>query len=833
MALGNFIVTIGARIRDFTEPISEAQRQMQEAEQSFSQSAAQIESSIQNLSSSTQHFNHVSEQTQQMRAITRAANREMRQAYQRLNDDAELYANNTSGFMDRLEDLGRTHRRIMDNMINNNSRLRTNFLQTVANTLARSNWSDSYAANMERSSGATRLLDRQMLRISGRMENLARRSSAAALALEELGPTANMRDLLRMTRNITRLIPAIQMMQLGGAIVTAAEVYLLVKLSNAIDGRLIPAFERFKEVWQKALKPFVKTFTDIALAVLNFGTAIGGVFAELAANNPILSKMIFGFLALIPPLFTLLAPLALGLTLWRNFRAVFAATMTLIRPFIVVFFGVIGTVMAVSAAIVIAIGIWTKMMNASKQLRTAVSNAFTQVKTVVMQAIQPLLAQFSLLKAAFLGMVNQFLGGGNSIKNIWQVLGNKVASVINSAVNTFLPLFKSAFQIAVSVISGAINLLTTAFQQITIWWTANGPIVMSYVRKVWALIQQAFGAIFTFLMAKMPAIKNIVTSAFRMIKTVVSAVAPVVGSIVKAAFMVILAITKFVFPYVKALVISVWQNIKNIISSAIAIITNVIQAFSNLFQGNWSALWENIKSIVANGFKLLWNLFQVWGIGKIFGLAAKLGSKLIGKFGSMFSSIVRTVRTKLSSMYSTVRSKFSSIYNSVKDKVMAIYNTVKDKFNSMLDFITGLGSSFYNAGRGLIDQIVSGIQSAVGKVTGAVSSLAQKARDFLPFSPAKTGPLSDIDKLNFGGPVMDSIKGAIPKVQTSMAHMLQLPQLDKSVSGQKGSVVTNNQKGGDIYIERMEVRDDQDIRKISRELYKLQRRSSRANGVTT
>ncbi|MEJ9158845.1 carbamoyl-phosphate synthase large subunit, partial [Bacillus cereus] len=87
----------------------------------------------------------------------------------------------------------------------------------------------------------------------------------------------------------------------------------------------------------------------------------------------------------------------------------------------------------------------------------------------------------------------------------------------------------------------------------------------------------------------------------------------------------------------------------------------------------------------------------------------------------------------------------------------------------------------------LIEMMAKGIKSAASWVTDAVSDLAQKARDFLPFSPAKTGPLSDLDHLDFGGPITDSIKLAFPQVGGLMSDLLDLPPILPSI--QQNSVV--------------------------------------------
>ncbi|MDQ0254932.1 phage-related minor tail protein [Evansella vedderi] len=130
-----------------------------------------------------------------------------------------------------------------------------------------------------------------------------------------------------------------------------------------------------------------------------------------------------------------------------------------------------------------------------------------------------------------------------------------------------------------------------------------------------------------------------------------------------------------------------------------------------------------------------------------------------------------------------IREKASEIFNKVvsviSDAIDGAKNAISDGMQAALTIITNLGSSFFKAGRGLIDQVVSGITGAIGKVKDAASNLAGTVRNLLPFSPAKEGPLSDLDKLDFAGPVEESIDDGIDDVHKKMSHMLTVPELDE------------------------------------------------------
>lgn len=95
----------------------------------------------------------------------------------------------------------------------------------------------------------------------------------------------------------------------------------------------------------------------------------------------------------------------------------------------------------------------------------------------------------------------------------------------------------------------------------------------------------------------------------------------------------------------------------------------------------------------------------------------------------------------------------------------------------ILDSVSGFGSLLYDAGANLINGLASGIQSAIGSVTSAMSSVAGTVRDYLPFSPAKVGPLSgsgspDLSGATIAAMIASGISSGQDQVATAMSSLL-------------------------------------------------------------
>jgi hypothetical protein len=108
--------------------------------------------------------------------------------------------------------------------------------------------------------------------------------------------------------------------------------------------------------------------------------------------------------------------------------------------------------------------------------------------------------------------------------------------------------------------------------------------------------------------------------------------------------------------------------------------------------------------------------------------------------------------------------------------------------NKSLDVVKNIKNKFKNAGRNIVTSIADGIKGAVGKVTGAIGDVAGKIRDFLPFSPAKEGPLRDIMDTQIPQSIAQSIydgSGSAVRAMRSLTHDLNNEMLspDLNLSG--------------------------------------------------
>jgi hypothetical protein len=99
-------------------------------------------------------------------------------------------------------------------------------------------------------------------------------------------------------------------------------------------------------------------------------------------------------------------------------------------------------------------------------------------------------------------------------------------------------------------------------------------------------------------------------------------------------------------------------------------------------------------------------------------------------------------RQRIVSWRDAVVGAFSRVRDGVTGAVGAAARAAASLPGRILSAIGDLGTLLYQAGRNVITGLINGLRSRLGDLRNAVGQVAQLIRDYFPFSPAKTGPLS-------------------------------------------------------------------------------------------
>jgi tape measure domain-containing protein len=119
---------------------------------------------------------------------------------------------------------------------------------------------------------------------------------------------------------------------------------------------------------------------------------------------------------------------------------------------------------------------------------------------------------------------------------------------------------------------------------------------------------------------------------------------------------------------------------------------------------------------------------------------------MVNAISGWFAQLPGRVSGAVNSMVSSVTGAFSSLWGSITSGVSSGIGSVVSLFSGLGGKITGaisgIVSDAYSAGGRIISSLADGVRNAGATVVKAAQDVVQKVRDLLPFSPAKTGPLS-------------------------------------------------------------------------------------------
>jgi TP901 family phage tail tape measure protein len=266
--------------------------------------------------------------------------------------------------------------------------------------------------------------------------------------------------------------------------------------------------------------------------------------------------------------------------------------------------------------------------------------------------------------------------------------------------------------------------------------------VVATIQGAWSLIQPVLQAIGSFFGEIFGLMYGVLVQYWPAIVAVTSVYLDTMSKVFQYQLNFMLGLFKWLFIGIKAVVITNFETITTIIKGFVTVATGFFKVFASLIKGDWQGLFDGLAQ-VAKGF------------GQI--------------FYAIWTHLWRTIINLFQSAGVDIKGFFTDVLTSVQN----------------------LGSKMYDAGANLIGSIIDGIKSKVSAIGSTMSDVASKIRGYLPFSPAKEGPLSDLNRLDFAGPITDSILGGVPTVQTALDSMLTVNQAQAGFSPNNSQQATN------------------------------------------
>ena len=246
---------------------------------------------------------------------------------------------------------------------------------------------------------------------------------------------------------------------------------------------------------------------------------------------------------------------------------------------------------------------------------------------------------------------------------------------------------------------------------------------------------------------------------------------------------------------IKQIAVAVWEGLKTFFTAAWQAISTTAQTIWTGIKNFFSALWEGIKTIfttVLNVIKtIVTTYFNVYKtiITTVFNAIKTVITTILNAIKTVITTVWNTIKTVFTTVLNTIKSVVSGAFNAmwtgIKNTISGIVNTIKTGFNNAVNFIKNLASSAFSWGADIIEGIVNGIKSCIGKVKDAVCSVADTIKSFLHFSVPDEGPLTEYESW-----MPDFMSGLAKGIENSKG------MVKDAISGLAADMVINPQMSG-------------------------------------
>ncbi len=134
-----------------------------------------------------------------------------------------------------------------------------------------------------------------------------------------------------------------------------------------------------------------------------------------------------------------------------------------------------------------------------------------------------------------------------------------------------------------------------------------------------------------------------------------------------------------------------WDSIKTVVQAAIDVVTDIIEVFTSVLEGDWSGAWASVESIA----KTTWDAINT------------IVTNVVDTINGFLATMVDTAKDLVGQFIDAMAQKFAEIYSEASGWVQ----------DYIIAPITKKGQDLYDAGKNLIDKMWQGLKDAWSKVT--------------------------------------------------------------------------------------------------------------------
>lgn len=470
--------------------------------------------------------------------------------------------------------------------------------------------------------------------------------------------------------------------------------------------------------------------------------------------------------------------------------------------------------------IVTSFGNWISTSGVLVTATNAVSTAITNVANFVKNAVAFFQQNHTAMQALQIGAI-ALAGviGGVLVGALYSVIAAFIVANIE-----FLPFYAACalIGVAVALVIANFNNLKAAFAGIGAALGGNAALqgLLKMLQDLGNFLSSVFTPLWTYLVntvwkAQLLPMFQQLGSALSSLSLLWQALALIVGVVVVTAVAVLIGIITMLakgFAYLITGITAVFAGIIQVFTGIVQFIGGIVRVIIDLITGNFSdlgpalyqilqglynifvGLWTAVVGLFTTVFGTIWGLISGFVQGFI-GFFVSLYDRLVGHsiIPDMVNGIITWIGTLVTRVISAIVtfvanliSWFIQLNVDAVQQVLALVTGVWNWFSQLpgkvmgfLNTLPGLITNLWNtiitdatnAGANIIKGIANGITGAIHFVTDAISNVTSWISAHLPHSPAKVGPLRDLQ-----------LQGSLIPEQISTGILSNMSKLDSTMN---------------------------------------------------
>lgn len=449
---------------------------------------------------------------------------------------------------------------------------------------------------------------------------------------------------------------------------------------------------------------------------------------------------------------------------------------------------------------------------------------------------------FGVIKTAFVGLLG-LIQAHPIVAIITAAATILIPFIIKnwSTIKEFLINTWNSIKESASVIwQGITQFFSTLWTSVSESWSTIWAAITTTLSGLWqsfiAGVQPIWEGLVTVFEFIWEAIKEIFNVAWIAISTPIILAWQVFIATAKTIFDGLVTFFKGIWEGIKANAVATWNAIKSVIQPIWEALKSKATEVFNAIKAKITEVWNGIKSKtteVWNGIKSA--LLPIWE-----------------SFKTKATEIFNAVKTKITEVWNDAKSKTTEIWNGIKSSLSEIWNGIKstatEAFNSIKTKITEVWNGIKSATTSTWNAVKQAIEKPINTARDLVSKAIEKMKSLLsitlPFPKIKLPEFNVTGKFSLNPPSVPHFsvkwydKGGIFKSPSVIGVGEKRPEFVGALDDLKkivADVINENsiESGRQIIIKEMNVRNDNDIKRIAEELYRLEKRNNRGRGLAT